>query len=599
MIFISKFDTFLESLLKKETDPINQARIKMLVYIILAHMLFAATLITAYAVQGQFFQLIRISAVMVLCTLCLAILRYANVWRGVSHVMVITLTLVVWSNLSFYVKSINVATLQYVWFACALGFFMLGLKWGWFYSSLNVIPLIIFTALDGNYYFIGAGSQKVERLTYIFIISFDFIVIIFLHYFFFKAYQRNFVRLTDAKNELNKVNEQLNNALSHLEKLSRSRMNFLSTMSHELRTPMNGVIGISNTLLLQNPREDQKENMALLKFSAENLLHLINEILDFNKLEANKLELEKVPFDLITLIKNNFAGLKYKAAEKDLDFSFEIDEGLHGKTLISDPTRLSQILSNLLDNGIKFTTSGSVGLKTTISKVEENKITVCFLIADTGIGIEPDRQTAIFEAFVQASTSTNRNYGGTGLGLPIVKKLLEMFNSELALNSDLNKGTKMYFEIEFEYKKTITVLPDEKLNKRKNISQLRVLVAEDNEINVRVIRQTLQTWGIVPTIAYNGIEVLEQLKKNEFDVILMDLIMPVMDGYETAFTIRNMDDKAKSATPIIAFSATIELDLMEKIAKAGMNDFLSKPFSPDTLFLKLSGLQAANAGREY
>ncbi|RZJ78626.1 MAG: hybrid sensor histidine kinase/response regulator, partial [Chryseobacterium sp.] len=198
--------------------------------------------------------------------------------------------------------------------------------------------------------------------------------------------------------------------------------------------------------------------------------------------------------------------------------------------------------------------------------------------------------------FVQASTSTNRNYGGTGLGLPIVKKLLEMFDSELVLESGLNQGTKMCFEIEFEYKETVTVLPQENPDKDKNLSQLRVLVAEDNEINVMVIRQTLKLWGIVPSIAYNGVEVLEQVNKNDFDVILMDLIMPVMDGYETAFAIRKLDDQAKSAVPIIAFSATIELDLMEKITDAGMNDFLSKPFSPDALLSKLSSLQVGNEG---
>ncbi|RZK81106.1 MAG: response regulator [Pedobacter sp.] len=595
MTFSFKFiDGYLLNLLKREADAINQARIKMLVYIILAHIFFAAILITAYTIQGLYLQLIRISIVMFCCFLCLVIFKYANAWKIISHVMCWLLTLVVWSNLILFVRGINVATLQYVWFACALGFFMLGLKWGWFYSIINTLPLIIYTGMDGNFYFLGSGPQQLERFTYIFVISYDFAIIIFLHYFFFQAYQKNFVRLTDAKNELNDVNNKLNVALFDLEKLSKDRMNFLSTMSHELRTPMNGVIGISNSLILQNPREDQKESMAILKFSAENLLHLINEILDFNKLDADKVELENTPFDLAALIKNNFAGHEYKAAEKLLDFNYTIDERLKGKIIFSDPTRLSQIISNLLNNAIKFTKKGYVKFHTQIIELKDKILTVRFSVDDTGIGIDSGRQNDVFEAYIQASPSINRNYGGTGLGLPIVKKVLDMFNSQPILTSEINVGTRIYFDIEFLYEESVGTLAAAKSTGKIDVSHLRVLVAEDNKINIIVITKTLQRWGIDPVIAENGLQVLNVLEMRDFDIILMDLHMPEMDGYEAATAVRALDDDLKSAIPIIAFTATAEADLLKKITAAGMDDFLSKPFKPEDLLSKLQYLTSSN-----
>lgn len=583
------------NLLIKEKDPINQARIKMLAYILVLYLFFTGILIFAYTIGGETSHLIRVSLVFTFTTLLIATAYFTHAWKIVSHVILCLLTLAVWTNLSIYVQDINIETLQFIWLGCVLSFYMLGLKWGWFYAAINIVPILVYTAIDNkNYFYIGTGPHEVSQLTYLFVISYNFFLIIFLQYYFFKAYNRNFIKLTHTKNELNELNKKLTLTLSDVENLSNARMEFLSTMSHELRTPLNGVIGISNALLLQNPREDQEENLAVLKFSAENLLLLINDILDFNKFDSDKVLLERINFDLIALIKNNFHSLKFKAEEKMLDLNLYIDETLTGKYVNSDPTRLTQVLLNLINNSIKFTEKGSVNLQVLVNNLTADKMTVRFIVEDTGIGINLNQQTNIFEPFIQATTSTSRRYGGTGLGLAIVKKVLTMFKSNVQLLSTPGIGTKIIFDIDFIYKSYNTSSPPTQINTKHDLAHLKVLVTEDNQVNILVIKKTLEQWNIVPVIAENGLIGLQKLKAEDFDVILMDLYMPEMDGYEAAVEIRKLNNKVKANVPIIALTASANNNIAQKIIDAGMNDYLSKPFNPEHLFIKIKDLTTKN-----
>lgn len=578
-------------LVSEEKDPINRARIKMLAYILILYLLFTGILILAYIAGGETLHLLRVSIVFAATSLLIGITYFTHAWKIVSHIVLWFITLAVWTNLSIYVQDINIETLQFIWLGCALSFYMHGLKWGWFYSLTNVLPVLAYTAVDNkNYFYIGTGPHQVSQLTYVFVTAYNFFLIIFLQYYFFKVFNRNFITLTHTKNELKELNNKLKVTLSDVKTLSNSRMEFLSTMSHELRTPLNGVIGISNALLLQNPREDQEENLAVLKFSAENLLLLINDILDFNKFDSDKVELERISFDFAALIKNNFSSLNLKAQEKMLDINLYIDEELDGKYINSDPTRLTQVLQNLMNNAIKFTEKGSVSLHIKINKISADMMNVRFVIADTGIGIESQRQKSIFEPFVQASASTSRRYGGTGLGLPIVKKVLDMFNSEIELVSSPNAGTKISFDIDFEYENHDTSVCIKSINTKHDLAHLKILVTEDNPVNILVIKKTLEQWNIVPVIAENGLIALQKVEQETFDVILMDLYMPEMDGYETAVLIRNLDDTTKANTPIIALTASANNNVAQKIVDAGMNDYLSKPFNPEHLFKKLKDL---------
>jgi len=588
--FISIGNIF-NRLLVREKNPINQARIKMLAYILVLYTIFTATLIVAYILGGETLHLIRVSIIFAASPLLIAIAYYTYAWKIVSHIVLGLITLAIWSNLTIYVQGVNIETLQFIWLACVLGFYMHGLKWGWFYAVINILPVLLYTATDyKTYFYLTSGPHEVSQLTYLFVITYNFFLILFLHHYFFQAFNQNFITLTETKNELKELNEKLKNTLYEVGKLSNARMDFLSTMSHELRTPLNGVIGISNALLLQSPREDQKENIAVLKFSAENLLSLINDILDFNKFESGKVELENIPFDLVVLIKNNILSIKPRAQEKMLDLNLIYPEELGQIRVISDPTRLTQVLLNLLNNAVKFTEKGTVELALVIIKQGDGEVSVRFKVTDTGIGIAAEKQQEIFEPFIQASSTTNRYFGGTGLGLPIVKKVLTMFNTSIQIHSTPDKGTQFYFDIDFiSQPASKFVLPEHTVT-GEELAGLKVLVVEDNPVNVLVIRKTLEQWNIQPVIAENGLIALKLLETMDFDIVLMDLYMPEMDGYEATTCIRSLKDPIKSAVPIIALTASSNIDITDKVIQAGMNDYLSKPFNPDHLYQKLTRL---------
>lgn len=558
----------------------------MLAYILCSYTFFCAVLIVVYAIGGNNLQLIRVCVVFVLTFGLFGIAYFTGAWKMVSHLVLWICTIVVWSNLSIYVHSINIATLQFIWLGCAMGFYMHGLKWGWFYAAINILPVLLFTALDSkNFFQLGNGPQIVGQMTYLFVISYNFFLIKFLQYHFFKALIKNFLNLTRTKNELRELNNKLQDSLLAVEKLSTARMDFLSAMSHELRTPLNGVIGMSNALSLQDPRPDQKEHLDVLQFSAEHLLSLINDVLDFNKFDSDNVVLERTSFDLAALIRNNHRVFKLKAEEKGLEFSIQLDEELEGKYVESDPTRLTQVLSNLVNNAIKFTEKGQVQLEVLIEQLTAGQMTLRFTVTDTGIGIAADRQDSVFEPYVQASSSTSRHYGGTGLGLPIVKKVLALFGTAVTLESHIDIGTKVSFPIilDYHHREQLAGIAEEM---DFCLKHLKVLVVEDNPINVLVLKKALERWKVFPVVAENGRIALETLAAQDFDLILMDLYMPEMDGYAASAAIRSLGNR-KAATPIIALSAGLNPDVVKKIAAVGINDYLSKPFHPDHLCEKM------------
>ena len=589
MSFIQNITTKITS---RETDPINKARVLMAFYLVLAYLFFGLFLVAAYSYTNQIPQLIRATFISIVSFGFLLLLYYFDSWRIVAHFILIVISLVgVWANLLFYVKGVNIATLQYIWLASALGFYMCGYKWGWFYTLINVVPVLIDTAFSTNgYFFFTGGPQIVARPIYVFVLAFGFGSIAFLHYFFFVVFNRNITSLTETKNQLNEINEQLNKKVLEINQLSNARMSFVSTMSHELRTPLNGVIGLTNVLLVQNPREDQEETLAVLKFSAENLLALVSDVLDFNKLDSEMVQLERIPFSLSDFISNIYASTKIRAEEKHLSFSVEIDDSLKNLTLIGDPTRLAQVLLNLINNSIKFTEKGSVKLVCKNLHLSANQAHIKFSVQDTGIGIDKKHQQSIFEEFVQASTSTNREFGGTGLGLPIVKKVLALHESVMHIESELGVGSDLNFDIVFAHEKAsssnIAENPAGDL-KAMDLSALKVLVVEDNAINIMVMTKTLTRIGINPAIAENGAIAVDMVLATNYDLILMDLYMPVLDGYDAAKRIRALDDAKKSRIPIVAITATVNSKVLEEVIEVGMNGYLSKPFHPDDLFKEL------------
>ena len=382
-----------------------------------------------------------------------------------------------------------------------------------------------------------------------------------------------------------RVSFLLKRAREQAEQGLRAKGEFLSTMSHEIRTPLNSVIGISHLLLKNNPRADQEEQLNVMLFSANNLLAIVNDILDYNKIEAGKISFENIEMDVAIIVKNIVHGLQNTADDKGVDLRLTIDTALKNK-VIGDPTRLSQVITNLVHNAIKFTQTGYVEVRVFVESQTENAVTLNIQVKDTGIGISKEKQKMIFERFTQADSSTSRSFGGTGLGLAICKRLLELQNSSLQLISEEGRGSTFYFIQTFEKSENIAgskQVESYEKEEFKSLAGVNVLLVEDNPINVLVAQRFLQNWGANIDVATNGLEAINKLDVLKHKLVLMDLLMPEMDGYEAARRMRQMGIKI----PIIALTANLPKEVDKEVKESGMDDIVVKPFLPDELYRKV------------
>ena len=392
------------------------------------------------------------------------------------------------------------------------------------------------------------------------------------------------IDITEQKN--NQV--ELTKAKDDAEAASLIKQQFLSTMSHEIRTPLNAVLAISHLLLQEEPKESQVENLNVLRSSAKNLLILINDILDFNKIETGNITLNPVVFSPERLFKQIHNSFEILAREKGIGLNLSIDDKLP-RLLLGDKTRLLQILTNLIGNGIKFTPKGGVTLKVIVQEIIGTKANIQFRIEDTGIGIQKEKLDHIFQYFTQETSDTTRQYGGTGLGLAITKKIVEMHNSKIMIETTTGVGSTFFFNLLYDIKESNDNKELDKKDTRaaeiemQFASDKKILVVEDNEINRLILSKFLNKWNISFDYAINGADALEKVKANFYNLILMDLEMPIMSGYQATEAIRKMNDEKKSNTPIVAITASALLDVQEKIFAIGINDYLLKPFNPKKL----------------
>lgn len=392
--------------------------------------------------------------------------------------------------------------------------------------------------------------------------------------------------ITDTKN----TEHYLKVAKENSEQLTEAKARFLSSMSHEIRTPMNAIIGLSNLILTEQPRPDQQENLRLIKFSAEHLLGIINDILDVSKIDSGKIELEKTSFNLKELCSQLVRSLSLTSKSKNLDVRFNMEDGVP-EMVIGDKLRLSQVLTNLLGNAIKFTNDGFVELN--VSKHEYDTKLCRFDVTDTGIGIDENKINLIFESFTQASADISRKYGGTGLGLAISKNLIEIMGGAINVKSTFGRGSTFSFYVELPASSDNSV-KQEKLydspqaeNYSKNLidlTNINILVVEDNSTNQLVIKKFLQKWGANCEMAINGKQALDKIGDNKFDLVLMDIQMPDMDGYEAAKRLRSMKGSYFQDIPIIALTADVTAEVKQKVKQSGMNDIVTKPFEPSLLY---------------
>ncbi|WP_066510429.1 response regulator [Rufibacter sp. DG15C] len=386
------------------------------------------------------------------------------------------------------------------------------------------------------------------------------------------------------------IEQELKNAKDAALGVARVKEQFLANMSHEIRTPMNGILGLTEVLWNTKLDDNQRDYLQAINTSANNLMVIINDLLDFSKIEAGKITLESIPFDLRLLIKQLLAILEIKAKERNNTLKFLLDSDIPD-FVQGDPVRLSQILNNLIGNALKFTENGSIKLSIEVVAQEAERVFLEFTVTDTGIGIQEEKLASIFEKFTQGSSDTTRRFGGTGLGLSIAKELVEVQGGKIAVESQIGRGSTFRVVIPFFKSDAIpesvgTHAPEAEVS-LEVLQGAHILLAEDNPINQLLVKKLLEDGRMTYQIANNGKEAMDLLAEYDFDLVLMDMQMPEMDGYEAMHHIRH-DMGSKSSIPIIALTAHASQGEATKCIMAGANSFVSKPFKAQVLLHEMA-----------
>jgi signal transduction histidine kinase/DNA-binding NarL/FixJ family response regulator len=384
------------------------------------------------------------------------------------------------------------------------------------------------------------------------------------------------------------IEEELIKSRKQEEKAGKAKTQFLSTMSHEIRTPLNAIINTINLLISEGPRKDQVKDMEVLKFSADTLLQMINEILDYSKIDSGKIEFEEIDFNIHKLISKIKQSLQFGIVKNGNTLDFFVEDDVPD-FIVGDSVRLAQILFNLIGNALKFTENGKVTFTTEVSQEYDDNIELRFRISDTGIGIPEEKLSDIFDAFTQANAATTREFGGTGLGLAITKMLVEKQGGHIEVSSKPNVGSTflVYLKFKRSNKNEHDEIP-EKLAEIQSLDGLKILVVEDNLINQSVVTRLLTNWNAITDTADNGRIAVGKIIENHYELVLMDLNMPEMSGYEATRKIREMEGNYFKKIPILAVTASAFVEDRKKILASGMNGYIIKPFHPVELNSKIS-----------
>jgi CheY-like chemotaxis protein len=379
----------------------------------------------------------------------------------------------------------------------------------------------------------------------------------------------------------------LNKAKNAAEEASREKALFLNNMSHELRTPLNGIIGTTYLLKDDDLLPGQQLHVHILDSLSQQMLGLVNNVLDYGKIESGKLELHSNRFSISSFMNKLNTNFQNSFRDKSLTYIDKTDSALDEIEVYADDLRLQQVMSNLVSNALKFTEDGSVTASATLQQLNSETVFIVFSVTDTGMGIEEDLINKIFDSFSQGDSATTRKYGGTGLGLTIASNLVKLFNGTLQVKSEKGKGSCFYFTIQ------LPLYKDQQKDQfartpfsTERLQNIQLLLVEDNPVNRMVARKIMEKWDIQITEAVNGKDAMEKFNHCEFDIVLLDLEMPEMDGREAIRQIRTINHKI----PAIAFTAAFYENMKQDLLQQGFNDYLLKPFKPEDLYQKLLSL---------
>lgn len=589
---LSFFNWSLKKTLNDETNHLLRAKYKIIFTVFILFSLKGLLAFGSAVYNGQHFQAVRALAFLVVYVLVIqGLLNKRLSLASVAHAFIAGSLLLIYTNLFMTAKSVNIVTIQFIFTLILCSFYLLNAKFGIIYSALGILPVMV-SLLVGYKFSIFSGLSTLSSPGYEMVLVLNFITIIFIPYLFYQAF-------CETLDDKEKLNMELQRAVESANKAVKMKSEFLSTMSHELRTPLNTVIGTTDLLLSEAYAPHQTDNLKDLKFSANCLLTIINDILDYNKLDSSKLNLEFIYTHLHQLLREVSSGLAHQCKEKGLNFHLTIDEDIQGYEVLTDPTRITQIMYNLIGNAIKFTPQGEVKVRLSVLSKTDDRLYLRFSVEDTGIGIDDSQREVIFEPFNQASTSITRTFGGTGLGLSIVQRLLSLFDSKINLTSKLGRGSVFYFDINFSYRNRSadaeTVVEVATL---KDLSDLKIMVAEDNMMNRVLVKKIFAKWNNDPVFAEDGQEAIETASFQKFDIILMDLHMPRVDGYTAAKAIKADANALNSETTIVAFTASISPQILAEVSEAGMCDYIYKPFNAEDIYRKLRNLRPLNFEEE-
>ncbi len=443
-------------------------------------------------------------------------------------------------------------------------------------TALNLLAIVLFLPYHSRFESVTEIVAHNHRKLNI-VINFLLVIV-----FFYVV-----LRLLDAKEKKNRkhiasleqAELEILQAKDKAEKAAAAKTRFMSNMSHELRTPLNAIIGSTHLLMQDHESLQESEHFKILKDSSEHMLHLVNEVLDFNKLDEGKLKFISESFDLGQMLRQAADAVTTTIQQKNIHLFLETTTLPQNKKVVGDEMRLKQVVLNLLSNAAKFTETGSVTLKAQVNHVTDSGAEIYFAVADTGIGIPAEKMALIFDSFTQADAETTRKYGGSGLGLSICKELIRKMGGQLQVDSEPGKGSTFYFTLTLSFAQRAIIIPKEKLRGLRQLDGVRILLVEDNTVNMKIARRFLHSWGASINTAENGLIAWEIFQQESFDLLLVDLEMPLMDGKELLTQIRTVNKDI----PAIAFTAAVYENMYDDLQKYGFNGYLHKPFRPDEM----------------